>query len=142
MRLELISYLVCAFLSLNISAEGRNPCFCSFFSVKSRLCSEDQTCCKNKYDEMGCCPYKNGICCSGGQCCPADTKCNLDKMRCDFENVNETTHTFVMGSSDQVTNLRILFSPIFPPILHNTYLFCFWTNRIRKLFSFSARKYW
>ena len=113
MRLELISYLVCAFLSINISAEGRNPCFCSFLSVKSRLCSEDQTCCMNKYGEKGCCPYKNGICCPGGQCCPFGMECNLDKMRCDYESVNETTHTFLMGSSDQVTNLRILFSPIF-----------------------------
>ena len=113
MRLELISYLVCAFLSHNISAEGRNPCFCPFLSIKTELCSEDQTCCMNKFGEMGCCPYKNGICCPGGQCCPVGMECNMDKMRCDYESVNETTHTFMMGSSDQVTNLRILFSPIF-----------------------------
>ena len=93
MKLQLISYLLCAFLSLNILAVDRNTCDCSFFSVKSRLCSEDQTCCTNKYDEKGCCPYKNGICCLGGQCCPAGMECNLDKMRCDYVNVNETTHT-------------------------------------------------
>ena len=104
MRLELIAYLLCGFLSL-ISAVDRNTCDCSFFSVKSRLCSEDQTCCTNKYGEKGCCPYKNGICCLGGQCCPAGMECNLDKMRCDFENVTGTSHTFVMGSlqfSDKV----------------------------------------
>ena len=58
------------------------------------ICSEDQTCCINKYDEMGCCPYKNGICCPGGQCCPVGMECNLDKMRCDYVNVNETTHVY------------------------------------------------
>ena len=93
MRLELIAYLLCGFLSL-ISAVDRNSCDCSFFSIKSRLCSEDQTCCKNKYDEMGCCPYKNAICCPGGQCCPFGMKCNLDKMQCEYKKVNQIKYLF------------------------------------------------
>jgi hypothetical protein len=51
------------------------------------LCSEDQTCCINNFDEMGCCPFKNATCCPGGQCCPAGMKCNLDKMQCEYKNV-------------------------------------------------------
>ena len=76
MRLELITYLFCAFLPLNISA--------------TTSCSEDTGgCCINKYEEMGCCPYnfgnKNFICCDGGQCCPAGMKCNLDKLQCEYK---------------------------------------------------------
>ena len=58
------------------------------------LCSEDQTCCINKYDEMGCCPYKNAICCPGGQCCPFGMKCSLDKMQCEYKKVNQIKYLF------------------------------------------------
>ena len=57
------------------------------------LCPEDQTCCIDKYDRMGCCPYKNAICCPGGQCCPSGMKCNLDKMQCEYKNVNQILST-------------------------------------------------
>ena len=59
------------------------------------LCPEDQTCCIDKYDRMGCCPYKNAICCPGGQCCPSGMKCNLDKMQCEYKNVNQILSTYL-----------------------------------------------
>ena len=32
---------------------------------------------------IGCCPYKDGICCKDGHhCCPSGTHCDLDHMRC------------------------------------------------------------
>ena len=136
MRLGLISYLIYAFLPLNISAVDRNTCDCSFFSVKSRLCNEDQTCCTNKYNEKGCCPYKNGICCLGGQCCPAGMECNLDKMRCDFTNVNETTYPNVCDGLIRcyisLTSLNNQFSEIWILNIYNEILFtCLINSRAR-----------
>ena len=46
-------------------------------------CLSDETCC----EERGCCPYPNGVCCSGGKsCCPQGSKCNLKEGTC--ENVH------------------------------------------------------
>ena len=49
-------------------------------------CLPSQSCCKTKIDTIGCCPYKNGVCClGGGLCCPEGMRCNLKEMICEYK---------------------------------------------------------
>ena len=46
-------------------------------------CLEGNTCCSEPDGGIGCCPYKDGICCKDGHhCCPSGTHCDLVHMRC------------------------------------------------------------
>ncbi|CAH8636144.1 unnamed protein product [Schistosoma haematobium] len=46
-------------------------------------CSDEQTCCKLKTGEWGCCPVKNAVCCSDGEhCCPDGYVCDLSVGEC------------------------------------------------------------
>merc|ERR1712062_128937 len=49
-------------------------------------CLPSQSCCRTKTDYIGCCPYKNGVCCLGGSlCCPGGMRCNLKEMICEYK---------------------------------------------------------
>jgi hypothetical protein len=51
-------------------------------------CSETTTCCQQTSGDVGCCPYKNGVCCSDGvHCCPKGMKCDMKRLQCAFKNV-------------------------------------------------------
>ena len=51
-------------------------------------CLPSQSCCRTKTDYIGCCPYKNGVCCLGGSlCCPGGMRCNLKEMICEYKDV-------------------------------------------------------
>lgn len=46
-------------------------------------CNEGETCCYSKRGQSGCCGYENAVCCSDGvHCCPENTTCDLDRLRC------------------------------------------------------------
>ncbi|KAL3321108.1 hypothetical protein Ciccas_000229 [Cichlidogyrus casuarinus] len=47
-------------------------------------CADDQTCCKLKTGEYGCCPFERGVCCADLlHCCPEGTTCNSSTGSCD-----------------------------------------------------------
>jgi len=51
--------------------------FCSIrCGTSSSYCESHETCCALSNGGYSCCPYANGVCCSGEvRCCPSDRMC-------------------------------------------------------------------
>ncbi|KAH8857087.1 granulin [Schistosoma japonicum] len=61
-------------------------------------CTKDHSCCQLLDKSWGCCPLKNGICCSDHfHCCPAGSVCDLESKRCilHLDNNNQSTRKIV-----------------------------------------------
>ncbi|KAB7507333.1 Granulin [Armadillidium nasatum] len=61
------------------------------------LCPDWGTCCQNPDTSYGCCPYKNGECCSDFiHCCPLGTHCNVTKGSCDSSKAPSLTFQWMV----------------------------------------------
>ncbi|XP_049716859.1 progranulin [Elephas maximus indicus] len=49
----------------------------------SHFCHDNQTCCQDSHGGWGCCPYRQGICCTDKRhCCPAGFRCGARGTKC------------------------------------------------------------
>ena len=65
-------------------------------------CLPSQSCCKGETGDIGCCPYKNGVCCMGGNfCCPEAMRCNLKEMICEYKDVDGSIGIYPVTPLDE-----------------------------------------
>ncbi|XP_076367335.1 progranulin-like [Tachypleus tridentatus] len=48
-------------------------------------CDDGFTCCPNKVYRIMCCPLVNAVCCTDTWCCPAGTRCIMEKKWCSYD---------------------------------------------------------
>lgn len=82
--------------------------FCSIqCGTSSSYCQSYETCCPSGNGDYSCCPYENGVCCSGEvRCCPTEKFC-FGGQCMSLDHDEDDNLAMIMSPSFEKTFMRV-----------------------------------